>query len=154
MTPDPHRTPDAGPPPPGDPSPAPEGPPPFFGSGEEHLRWIGRFMLALWPAGAITWLLKSPASALVFAAGGLASLAFWYAHAFLVGRMLDPSVPRRWIFAVLALGKLALIVLVLRAMMGRFPTEATPLATGLLLFVAAILLEALRLALRPAPSRG
>jgi hypothetical protein len=38
-----------------------------------------------------------------------------------------------------------LIALVLRGMMGRYPTEALPLATGILLFVAGILLEALRL---------
>ena len=37
---------------------------------------------------------------------------------------------------------------------GAGKTTLLELATGLLLFVAAILLEALRLALRPAPSRG
>ena len=97
---------------------------------------------------------KSPLAAMVFAVGGAASLAFWFAHTFLIGRMLSPSVPRRWIYAFMGLAKLALIIVVLRAIMGRFPTEAIPLATGLLLFVAAILLEALRLALKPEPSQG
>lgn len=133
---------------------APEAPPTLFFTGDENLRWIWHFQLALLPVGALAWLFKGPAATLVFTVGGGASLAFWFAHAFLVGRLLTPSLPRRWIYAILGLAKLALIVLVLRAIMGRFPSEAVPLATGLLLFVAAILLEALRLALKPEPPQG
>ena len=75
----------------------------------------------------------------------LASLAFWTLHRFLTSRMLTPSVRRRWLYGFLSLGKLALIAAVLRGMMGRFPAEALPLAMGVLLFVAGILLEAIRL---------
>ncbi len=96
--------------------------------GEGHLIWIGRFMLALWPLG---------------------SLAFWFLHRWIVARMLTPSVRRRWFYGFLGLAKLALIVLLLRGMMACLPREALPLATGILLFVGAILLEALRLVLRP-----
>lgn len=117
--------------------------------GTHHLVWIGRFMLILWPLGALAWLLRSPWAALAFAAGGLGSLAFWFLHRWTVGRMLTPSVRRRWFFALLGLLKLALIVLLLRGMMASLPREALPLATGILLFVGAILLEALRLILRP-----
>lgn len=117
--------------------------------GTSHLVWIGRFMLALWPLGCALWLLRSPSAALAFGVGGLGSLGFWHLHRWVVGRMLDPSVRRRWFFALLGLLKLALIVLLLRGMMACLPAEARPLATGILLFVGAILLEALRLILWP-----
>jgi len=68
-----------------------------------------------------------------------------FTRVFTSGR-LTPSGRRRWLYGFLSLGKLALIALVLRGMMGKYPAEALPLATGVLLFVAAILLEALRLA--------
>ena len=50
------------------------------------------------------------------------------------------------VFAVGSLTSLACWTLVLRGMMGRYPAEALPLAMGVILFVAGILLEALRLA--------
>ena len=108
---------------------------------------MGAFLIL----GSAAWMMRSRASALVFAVGGLTSLAFWALHAFLVGRMLTPSVKRRWLYAFLSLGKLALIVLVLRGMMERYPEEGLPLALGLLLFIAAILLEAVLMAFRPLP---
>jgi hypothetical protein len=98
-------------------------------------------------AGIPLWgILRSWTAALVFGVGALTSLAFWGLHRVLTARMLTPSVRQRWLYGFLSLGKLALIALVLRGMMGEFPAEALPLATGVLLFVAAILLEALRLA--------
>ncbi|HJV48522.1 MAG TPA: hypothetical protein VJ549_04525 [Geothrix sp.] len=115
------------------------------------LRRVPVYMAALLLAGAGAWLLRSRSSALVFLVGGLTSLAFWALHAFLVGRMLTPSVKRRWLYGFLSLGKLALIVLVLRGMMERYPEEGLPLALGLLLFIAAILLEALLTPFRPEP---
>jgi hypothetical protein len=124
-------------------TPAPEDP------GSHHLVWVGRFMLGLWPLGSLAWLARSRWAALAFAAGGLGSLAFWFLHRWVVGRMLTPSVRRRWFYGLLGLAKLALIVLLLRGMMACLPREALPLATGILLFVGAILLEALRLVLRP-----
>ncbi len=115
--------------------------------GAEHLRRITGFVVGLGLAGLPLWgLLRSWTAALAFGVGALTSLAFWSLHRVLTARMLTPSVRRRWLYGFLSLGKLALIALVLRGMMGKYPAEALPLATGMLLFVAAILLEALRLA--------
>jgi hypothetical protein len=119
------------------------------GQGEGHLRRVTRGMLLLALPGALLWgLFRSWTAAAVFGVGALTSLAFWLLHQVLTSRMLTPSRRWRWVYAVLSLGKLALIALVLRGMMGRYPAEALPLATGVLLFVAGILLEALRLAFR------
>ena len=117
--------------------------------GTHHLVWIGRFMLILWPLGALGWLFRSRWAALAFAVGGVGSLAFWFLHRWTVKRMLTPSVRRRWFYGIFGLFKLALIVLLLRGMMASLPQEAIPLTTGILLFAVAILLEALRLILRP-----
>jgi len=115
--------------------------------GAEHLRRITGFMLVLGLAGLPLWgFLRTWTAALVFGVGALTSLAFWSLHRVLTSGMLTPSVRRRWLYGLLYLGKLALVALVLRGMMGKYPAEALPLATGVLLFVAAILLEALRLA--------
>jgi hypothetical protein len=123
----------------------------------EHLFWIQRFQFILLPMGGLLWLLRSRAAALVFVVGGMGSLVFWGLHRFLVARMLTPSLRRRWFYGLLTLAKLALIALLLHGMMERMPGEGLPLATGLLLFVAAILLEAVRLGLRgsepPSPER-
>ena len=114
--------------------------------GEGQLRRVTVAMVALALVGIPFWgFLRSWAAALVFAVGALTSLAFWALHRILTTRMLTPSVRWRWIYGFLSLGKLALIALVLRGMMGRYPSEALPLATGILLFVAGILLEAFRL---------
>jgi len=114
--------------------------------GEEHLRRVTGAMVALGLLGIPLWgFLRSWTAALVFAVGSLTSLAFWALHRVLTARMLTPSVRRRWLYGFLSLGKLALIALVLRGMMGNYPAEALPLALGVLLFVAGILLEALRL---------
>ncbi len=115
--------------------------------GEDHLRRITRGMIVLALLGVVLWgLLRSWTAALVFGVGSLTSLVFWTLHQVLTSRMLTPSKRRRWVYGVLSLGKLALIALVLRGMMGRYPAEALPLAMGVILFVAGILLEALRLA--------
>ena len=115
--------------------------------GEDHLRRITRAMIVLALLGIVLWgLLRSWTAALVFGIGSLTSLVFWTLHKVLTAWMLTPSKRGRCVYAVLSLGKLALIALVLRGMMGRYPAEALPLATGVILFVAGILLEALRLA--------
>ena len=115
--------------------------------GEDHLRRVTGAMVILAVLGIPLWgFLRSWTAALAFGVGALASLGFWTLHRVLTARMLTPSVRRRWLYGFLSLGKLALIALVLRGMMGYYPTEALPLAMGVLLFVAAILLEALRLA--------
>jgi hypothetical protein len=114
--------------------------------GDQLLRRMTQAMGALALLGIPLWgFLRSWAAALVFAVGALTSLAFWALHRVLTARMLTPLVRWRWIYGFLSLVKLALIALVLRGMMGRYPAEALPLATGILLFVAGILLEALRL---------
>lgn len=114
--------------------------------GEEHLRRVTSAMVVLGLLGIPLWgFLRSWTAALVFAVGSLTSLAFWALHRVLTARMLTPSVRRRWLYGFLSLGKLALIALVLHGMMGNYPAEALPLALGVLLFVAGILLEALRL---------
>ena len=114
--------------------------------GEGHLRRMTGGMLVLAAAGIPLWgLLRSWTAALAFGVGALASLAFWTLHRFLTVRMLTPSVRRRWLYGFLSMGKLALIAAVLRGMMWGFPAEALPLAMGVLLFVAGILLEAIRL---------
>jgi len=114
--------------------------------GRAHLVWIGRFQVVLAGLGTALWLLRSPRAALVFLAGSAVSVAFWYLHSIMISRMLTPSVKRRWLYAFLSVAKLALIAFGLRAMMASFSTEAVPLATGILLFVGGILLEAARLA--------
>lgn len=117
------------------------------GEGEDHLRWATRFQVVLLAFGTPLWaFLRSRQAALAFLVGGATSLAFWALHRYLTARMLTPSVRRRWLYGFLSLGKLALIALVLRGMMDRYPAEALPLATGVLLFVGGILLEAIRLA--------
>ncbi len=126
---------------------APEAGEPDSGSLRRVPVFMGIFLLL----GSAAWLCKSRPAALAFLVGGLTSLAFWALHAFLVGRMLTPAVKRRWFYAFLSLGKLTLIVLVLRGMMERYPEEGLPLALGLLLFIAAIMLEALLMAFRPLP---
>jgi hypothetical protein len=117
--------------------------------GEVLLRRVTVAMVALGLLGLPLWgFLRSRAAALAFGVGALTSLAFWGLHRVLTGRMLTPSVRWRWIYGFLSLGKLALIALVLRGMMAWYPAEALPLALGVLLFVAGILLVTLRLMLQ------
>jgi hypothetical protein len=117
--------------------------------GTNHLVWIGRFQWLLLGIGICLWSIKSYQASLVFAVGGLASAAFWHLHRWVIARMLTPSVRRRWFYAALGLVKLALLAAVLRAMMVCFPAEILPLSVGVLLFVGGILLEAVRLVVRP-----
>jgi hypothetical protein len=97
---------------------------------------------------------RSGAAALAFGAGSLASFGLWSFHVLLVKRMLTPGNPGRAGYVLLSTGKLALIAAALAGIMNRYPEEGIPFATGLLLSVGAILLEAAYLALRkaePAP---
>ncbi|MDR1842054.1 MAG: hypothetical protein LBQ86_09080 [Holophagales bacterium] len=116
--------------------------------GAVNLLWIWRFQLALLPLGVFAWAFKSMKSLAVFFCGGLVSLAWWQAHKWAVARMLTPSKKRRWLFAFMGIFKLVLIAILLHVIINRYPREAVPFATGILLFVAAILLEAARLIFR------
>jgi hypothetical protein len=119
-----------------------------------HLVWIERFQVVLLVLGGPLWLLRSWRAAIAFLVGGAISLLFWRLHRFLVSGMLTPSVKRRWLYAILSIVKLALIALGLRAMMACFSTEAIPLATGVLLFVGGIIMEAGRLVFWPDVGNG
>ena len=110
--------------------------------GSSTLRTVRDLQWALLAAGALGWAFRGRNAVFAFVVGGLVSIAFWSLHRIIVAKMLTPKVRRRWFYGFLTLAKLALIVLTLRGMMGIVPQEGFPLATGLLLFVAAILLMA------------
>jgi len=118
-------------------------------SGSIHLTRIAWFQVGLLFLGAAAWLLRSGRAALVYGMAGLASMLFWHLHRWIVARMLTPSVRMRWVFGFLVLVKLALIALILRGIMDSFPVEVLPSVTGILLFSASILCEAVYLIFRP-----
>ena len=120
-------------------------------AGTIHLVRIAWFQAGLLPLGALVWLLRSGRAALAFALAGLASTAFWHAHRWIVARMLTPSVRLRWAFGFLVVVKLALLAWILRGIMDFFPMEVIPSVTGILLFCASIMLEAIYLIFRPGP---
>lgn len=122
---------------------------------EAQLRRIQWLMLPAAGAGILAWTLaRSGSAAAAFGLGALASWGLWLFHVLLVKRMLTPGNPGRAGYVLLSTGKLALIGLALAGIMERYPEEGIPFATGLLLSVGAILLEALLLAfskVEPAP---
>jgi len=118
-------------------------------SGSVHLVRIAWFQAGLLPLGALAWLARSWRAAVVFGAAGLASMAFWHLHRWIVGRMLTPSVRMRWAYGALVVVKLALLAWILRGIMDFFPSEVLPSVTGILLFIASIMLEAFYLMFRP-----
>ena len=119
--------------------------------GAVHLTRIAWFQVGLLLLGACAWLLRSGRAALVFALAGLASMLFWHLHRWIVVRMLTPSVRLRWAYGALVVVKLALIAFILRGIMDCFPLEVIPSVTGILLFCASILVEAIYLVFRPEP---
>ena len=109
-----------------------------------RVQWL---MLPLGLAGtAGWWAFRSRPAGLAFGAGALASAALWSFHVLLVKRMLTPGRPGRAGYVLLSTGKLALIAFALAGIMERYPEEGIPFATGLLLSIGAILLEAVILA--------
>jgi len=118
-------------------------------SGSAHLARIAWYQAGLLVLGAAAWAFRSWRAVLAFALAGLASMLFWHLHRWLVARMLTPSVRMRWLFGFLVLLKLALIAFILRGMMDCFPLEVIPTVTGVLLFCASILVEAVYLIFRP-----
>jgi uncharacterized protein YjeT (DUF2065 family) len=110
--------------------------------GSTHLTRIAWGQVGLLLVGAAGWALRSRRAALVFVLAGLASMVFWHLHRWIVAGMLTPSVRRRWVFGMLIVVKLALIAFMLHGIMDCFPTEVLPTVTGILLFSASILLEA------------
>ncbi len=119
------------------------------GSGAAHLTRIGWYQAGLLPLGGAAWLFRSRPAALAFLLAGATSILFWHSHRWIVARMLTPSVRLRWVFGFLVVVKLALIALILRGIMDFFPLEVLPSVTGILLFSASIMLEAIYLIFRP-----
>jgi hypothetical protein len=118
--------------------------------GSGLLARVTRTQVILLPLGALAWAWAGGReAALAFALGGLMSLGFWVLHRVLVARMLTPKVRLRWFYGFLVMGKLALIALLMRGIMDRLPSQGGPFASGLALFAAAILVEALRLSFSP-----
>ncbi len=122
--------------------------------GSGHLTRIAWYQVGLLLLGGPAWLLRSWRAALVFTVAGLASMLFWHLHRWIVVRMLTPSVRLRWAYGALVLVKLALIGFILRGIMDCFPLEVIPSVTGILLFCASILLEAIYLVFRPEPEEN
>jgi hypothetical protein len=118
-------------------------------AGSAHLTRIAWYQAGLLVLGAAGWCLRSWRAALVFTLAGLASMLFWNLHRWIVARMLTPSVRMRWVFGCLVVVKLALIAFILRGIMDCFPLEVIPSVTGILLFIASILVEAVYLMFRP-----
>ncbi|MCL1893464.1 MAG: hypothetical protein FWG02_04400 [Holophagaceae bacterium] len=116
--------------------------------GKIHLQWIGRIQLCLLPVGIALWAISSYISIIIFLVGGISSLILWHLHKWIVVQMLTPSVKRRWFYAIIGMLKLGLITILLYVIMKYFPREVLPFVTGLLLFVIAILIEAIRLTVR------
>jgi hypothetical protein len=117
--------------------------------GSVHLTRIAWSQVGLLLLGACAWRFRSWRATLAFGLAGLTSMLFWHLHRWIVVRMLTPSVRLRWGFGLLVLVKLALIALILRGIMDSFPLEVLPSVTGILLFSASILLEAVYLMFRP-----
>jgi len=118
-------------------------------SGAAHLARIAWYQVGLLPLGAAAWLFRSRPAALAFLLAGAASILFWHSHRWIVARMLTPSVRLRWVFGFLVVVKLALLALILRGIMDFFPLEVLPTVTGILLFSASIMLEAIYLIFQP-----
>ncbi len=110
--------------------------------GNGTLEAVSRIQWILLVPGALAWALRGRNAAFAFTVGGLVSIAFWSLHRIIVAKMLTPKVRLRWFYGFLTLVKLALIVLCLRGMMVIVPQEGFSMATGLMLFVIAILLVA------------
>ncbi|MDR3671702.1 MAG: hypothetical protein P4L36_12710 [Holophaga sp.] len=117
--------------------------------GSVHLTRIAWYQVALLLLGTAGWCIRSLRASLAYALAGVASMLFWHLHRWIVGRMLTPSVRLRWAFGFLVLVKLALLALILRGIMDSFPMEVIPSVTGILLFSASILIEAVYLIFRP-----
>jgi len=121
---------------------SPEGQEKVLDPGSGMLKTIARIQWILLVPGALAWTMRGRNAVFAFMVGGLVSMAFWSLHRIIVAKMLTPKVRLRWFYGFLTLVKLALIVLCLRGMMVIVPQEGLPMATGLMLFVVAILLVA------------
>jgi hypothetical protein len=121
---------------------SPEDPRKPLDPGSGTLEAINRIQWILLAPGALGWAFRGRNAAFAFTVGSLVSIAFWSLHRVIVAKMLTPKVRLRWFYGFLTLVKLALIVLCLRGMMVIVPQEGFPMATGLMLFVVAILLVA------------
>ena len=113
-----------------------------------HLVRIAWFQIGILILGTIAWMFKTHSAALVFAMTGITSILFWHSHVWIVARLLNPIVKLRFAFGLLIVVKLALLILLLRGIIKYFPIEVLPFATGVMLFSASIIIEAIHLILQ------
>lgn len=110
-----------------------------------HIVRISWFQIGLLFVGILIWMVNSLRAGFAFMATGVASVLFWHLHRWLVLRVLNPHIRWRLVFGFLIIVKLALLASVLRGIINYFPTEVVPFVTGIMLFSAPILIEAIYL---------
>ena len=110
-----------------------------------HLVRITWFQIGLFVLGTLAWTMRSSHACWTFVLTGVVSILFWHLHQWLVTRVLAPNVRWRLVFGLLIIVKLALLVLALRGIIDYFPMEVIPFTTGIMLFSAPVLVEAIYL---------
>jgi hypothetical protein len=113
-----------------------------------HLVRISWFQVSLLLCGVLSWMILSLRAGFVFMVTGVVSVLFWHLHRWLIVRVLTPHIRWRLVFGFLIIVKLALIAMILRGIINYFPTEVVPFVTGIMLFSAPILIEAIYLIFR------
>lgn len=112
--------------------------------GGETLKRLSQFQAGLWITGLLIYGWTSFNSFIVFTLSGSLSLLLWATQRIFLDRMLSENLRRRWVYGSLFGSKLILIILFVREIMKYYPSEGIPLAFGISLFPASILLEAIR----------
>ncbi len=115
--------------------------------GGETLQRLSRIQVGLWAIGLLIYGSMSFPSLTVFALSGSLSLMLWATQRIFLDRMLNENLRQRWVYGTLFGSKLILIIWFVREIMKYYPSEGIPLAFGISLFPASILLEALHLML-------
>lgn len=119
-----------------------------FNNKSEHFVRIAWFQICLLIIGILAWLNYNRYSAMVFAIFGIISIIFWYLHIWIITKTLTvQSVKLRFLFGMLIILKLALLMLTLRVIIKYFQQEILSSVTGITLFAASIIIEAIYLAI-------
>ncbi|MFM8234686.1 MAG: hypothetical protein ACKN9J_06340 [Holophagaceae bacterium] len=121
--------------------------------GGDTLQRLARLQVGLWIIGLGIFGTRSYPSFVVFALSGSLSLMLWATQRIFLDRMLHQNLRQRWFYGSLFGSKLILIIWFVREIMKYYPSEGIPLAFGISLFPASVLLEALRLMLFKGSSR-